>query len=163
VIDELKDTIVLAPTGGTILKMGLRNEGQVVRPGEVIAQIAPKNTPLVVKARVSPQDIGKVGLGQKVNMRVSAYTYTDYGTLQGKVVAVAADVITPQTQAGTQVSSEASSPYFEVTIQPEQTHLTKGDLKYEIQPGMEVQADIISKEETLLVFVLRKARLLVGI
>jgi len=166
VVNELKDTVVRAQTNGTILKMGIRNAGQVVRPGEVIAQIAPQNTPLVIKARVSPQDIGKVNVGQEVNMRVSAYIYTDYGTLDGNVISVAADAIAPQVQpqGSSQTSPESSgSTYFEITIQPKRTHLSKGDRKYEIQAGMEVQADIVSQKETILTFILRKARLLVGI
>ncbi|MGH7997861.1 MAG: HlyD family efflux transporter periplasmic adaptor subunit, partial [Brasilonema sp.] len=38
---------------GTILKLELRNPGQVVRPGQAIAQIAPSNAPLIIKARVT--------------------------------------------------------------------------------------------------------------
>jgi len=163
---ELEDVVIRAQTDGNILKMVLRNEGQVVRTGEVIAQIAPKNSPLNIKARVIPQDIGEVRVGQRVNMRVSAYMYTDYGTLEGKVISVGADVITsqPQVQEGNNSNKSETAPaYFEVTIQPDRTYLTKGDRKYEIHAGMEVQADIISKEETILTFILRKARLLVGV
>ncbi|WP_052050575.1 HlyD family efflux transporter periplasmic adaptor subunit [Leptolyngbya sp. KIOST-1] len=166
VINELKDTIVRAQTDGTILKMDIRNEGQFVRPGEVIAHISPQDTPLVIKARVSPQDIGKVKVGQEVKMRVSAYTYTDYGTLDGNVISVAADATAPQAQPQepSKASPESSvSPYFEITIQPKQTYLRKGDYKHEIQAGMEVQADIISQKETVLTFILRKARLLMGV
>ncbi|BAY64629.1 HlyD family secretion protein [Calothrix brevissima NIES-22] len=155
--DDLQDTVIRAQVDGTILKLGLRNPGQVVRPGDTIAQIAPENTSLVIKARVSPQDIGTVRVEQWVNMRVSAYTYTDYGTLAGKVTAIAADAITEQNP------NPATTPYFEVTIQPEKTYLIKSDRQYTILPGMEIQADIISQEETILTFILRKARLLVGV
>lgn len=74
-----------------------------------------------------------------------------------------ADAIAPQSQDGNSANkTEAIPAYFEVTIQPDKTYLTKGNRQYEIQAGMEVQADIIGKEETVLTFVLRKARLLVG-
>jgi multidrug efflux pump subunit AcrA (membrane-fusion protein) len=52
-----------------------------------------------------------------------------------------------------------SLPYYEVTIQPEQLYL-KDDPKNALQAGMEMQADIIYKDETVLKFILRKARLL---
>ena len=163
VVKELADVVIRAQADGTILKMALRNEGQVVRLGEVVAQISPKNAPLTIKARLAPQDIGEVRIGQRVNMRVSAYSYTDYGTLEGKVISIGADAIAPQSQDGNSANKpEAVPAYFEVTIQPERTYLTKGDRQYEIQAGMEVQADIIGKEETVLTFVLRKAKLLVG-
>ncbi|MEI6428679.1 MAG: HlyD family efflux transporter periplasmic adaptor subunit [Pseudanabaena sp. ELA607] len=163
VVKELADVVIRAQADGTILKMALRNEGQVVRLGEVVAQISPKNAPLTIKARLAPQDIGEVRIGQRVNMRVSAYSYTDYGTLEGKVISIGADAIAPQSQDGNSANkTEAIPAYFEVTIQPDKTYLTKGNRQYEIQAGMEVQADIIGKEETVLTFVLRKAKLLVG-
>lgn len=170
---ELNKAVVRTPVDGIILKLELRNTGQVVRPGEAIAQIAPSNTPIVVKARIAAQDIGKVkvckpekvsGCTQgKAQLRISAYPYPDYGTLKGAVRAIAPDAITPQSNnasASGATSVAASAPYYEVTIEPEQAYLVRGGRQYPIQPGMEVTADIISKEETVLTFILRKARLL---
>ncbi|MFE1744994.1 HlyD family secretion protein [Coleofasciculus sp. H7-2] len=154
---ELQKSVIRAPASGTILKLELRNASQVVRPAEPIAQIAPSNTPIVVKARVAAQDIGKVALGQKVQMRVSAYPYPDYGTLTGKVSAIAPDAIAPESN---NANAPVVAPSYEVTIQPEKTNLIKGDRPYPIQPGMEIAAEIISREETVLTFMLRKARLL---
>jgi len=162
---ELGKTVILAPADGTILKLNLRNPGQVVSPGESIAQIAPSNASMVVKARVAAQDIGKVKVCReqkveacadgKVQLRFSAYPYPDYGTLKGAVKAIAPDAITPQSSGG-----GAVAPYYEVTIQPERPDFVRRDRSYPIQPGMEVTADIISREETVLTFMLRKARLL---
>jgi hypothetical protein len=59
-------------------------------------------------------------------MRVSAYSYTDYGTLEGKEASIGADAISPQSQDGNSGNNpEAVPAYFEVTIQPERTYLTK--------------------------------------
>ncbi|WP_017315237.1 HlyD family efflux transporter periplasmic adaptor subunit [Mastigocladopsis repens] len=162
---ELQKTIIRTPEAGTILKLELRNPGQVVSAGDAIAQIAPSHAPMVIKARVAAQDISNVKVCKaekvsecqqgKVLLRISAYPYPDYGTLSGSVRAITADAITPQSN-----SSGAVVPYFEVTIQPEKLSLEKGGISYPIQPGMEVTADIISREEKLLTFILRKARLL---
>ncbi|HEY9847027.1 MAG TPA: HlyD family efflux transporter periplasmic adaptor subunit [Candidatus Caenarcaniphilales bacterium] len=164
---ELDKTVILAPTSGTILNLNLRNESQVVRSGDSVAQIAPSNASLVVKARVAAQDISKVrdckeekvlGCEQgKVQLRFSAYPYPDYGMLKGVVRAIAPDATTPQNSPG------AAAPYYEVTIQPERPYLIRSDHEYPIKPGMEVTADIISKEETILTFILRKARLLTNL
>ena len=161
VLTELQKTIVASSESGTILKLELRNSGQVVRTGDAIAQIAPSNAPIVIKARIASQDIGKVRLCKaaqvtkctegKVVLRVSAYPYPDYGTLKGAVRGITADAITPQ--------NSTIAPYYEVTIQPEKLDLEKGGISYPLQPGMEVTADIISKQETMLTFILRKARL----
>jgi HlyD family type I secretion membrane fusion protein len=157
----LSKSIIRASVDGIILNLSLRNQGQVVRPGEAIAQIAPSNIPFVVNAYVTAQDIGKVEIGQKVQLRVSAYPYPDYGTLKGTVVTVAPDATAPSNDSSKQGSTlPGTATYYEITIEVEHPYLVKDDRQYPIQAGMEARADIISREETTLNFVLRKARLI---
>ncbi|NJR68604.1 MAG: HlyD family efflux transporter periplasmic adaptor subunit [Synechococcales cyanobacterium CRU_2_2] len=163
VVKDFDKMNIRSQTDGDVLTLNLRNEGQVVRAGDVIAQVFPEDASLVIKAQISPQDIGQVEVGQRVSMRVSAYSYTDYGTLEGVVSAIAADAIAPQAQAGNSTVSGSAPPYFEVTIEPKQDFLLKGEQKFAITPGMEVQADIVAREETVLTLILRKSRLLTGI
>ncbi len=161
---DLKKSLVKSPAAGTILKLDLRNLDQVVQPGDTIAQIAPSNASLVVKARVAAQEISSVRVCKeqkvlscqegRVQLRFSAYPYPDYGTLKAAVRAISPDAITQSNTSG------AVAPYYEVTIQPERLYLVKGDLSYGVKSGMEVTADIISREETVLTFILRKARLI---
>ena len=154
---ELGGAVIRAPIDGTLLQLNLRNRGQVVRPGEAIAQISPLNAPLIIKARVDAADIDKVETDQTVQMRVSACPYPDYGTLKGTVIAVAPDAL-PAESSG--VGASLPNAYYEVTIQPH--NLFVGDKEHwcRLQFGMEGRADIISRQETILRFVLRKARLL---
>ncbi|NEO42018.1 MAG: HlyD family efflux transporter periplasmic adaptor subunit [Moorea sp. SIOASIH] len=146
--------------------LNLRNPGQTVRSGEEIAQILPGDAPLKVKAVVSPSDIGKLAEGQKVHMGVSACPYPDYGTLKGVVSQISEDTIKPQSNgARAMVSSalsqkgRAATAFYEVTISPESHVLGKGKNQCSLQLGMEGRADIISREETVLRLLLRKARL----
>ncbi len=160
---DFEKMTIRAQTSGNLLTLNLRNEGQVVRSGDVIAQVFPEDAPLVIKAQILPQDIAQVKVGQRVSMRVSAYSYADYGTLEGVVTAIAADAIAPQSSAPNPAATSNAPPHFEVTIQPKQDFLLKGDQPFEITPGMEVQADIVAREETVLTLILRKSRLLTGI
>ncbi len=148
---ELQKTIVRAPSDGKILQLNLRNPGQTVQLGDSIAQITPTNASILVKARVYSENIGKIVIGQKSLMRVSAYPYPDYGILEGTVTAISPDVIFDRNN---------NAPYYEVTIQPQLTYLVKNEKQYSIELGMEITADIVTKEDTVLNFVLRKARLL---
>ncbi len=90
---DLNKSVIRSPIEGTLLQLNLRNPGQVVQPSEAIAQIAPLNAPLLIKARVPDQDIDKVKPGQKVQMQVSACPYPEYGTLKGTVETVAPDAV----------------------------------------------------------------------
>lgn len=168
VFKELQKSVIRTSEGGTILKLELRNAGQVVRVGDAIAQIAPNNAPFVIKARVPSSEISKVQVCKvaqvakcsegEVQMRLSAYPYPDYGILKGAVRGISADAITSQGNGNIPIA-----PYYEVTIEPEKLYLKRADKSYPIQAGMEVTAEIISKKETLLTFILRKARLLTDV
>ncbi len=150
---ELKKTQIRAPVTGTILELNIRNPGQSVNSDSTIARISPQDAPLVVKAKVPPQDIGKIRQNQPVSMRVSAYPYPNYGTLNGKVTEIASDITPPP-------PGSPEPPFFTVTIQPETTYL-KNDPRNALAVGMEISADIVTREETILSFILRQTRLLV--
>ena len=185
---ELGETEILAPDAGTVFQLKLRNSGQVVQPGDVIAKIATARSALVIKARVPAQNIAKVQRCQaaavnnctkgKVQLRISAYPYPDYGTLKGALRAIAPDtlggampqMIVPETNNTAAAKSNASSqasgataPYYEVTIEPERPYLLKNGQQYPLQSGMLVTANIISQEETVLQFLLRRARLVTNL
>ena len=100
-------------------------------------------------------------------MRVSACPYPDYGTLSGVVSQISEDTTKPQHNNGTAniftPSGQKRNPvnaFYEVTIKPETLTLDRGQHQCAIQLGMDGRADIITKEETLLQFLLRKAKLI---
>lgn len=153
---EAKKTVIRASASGTIQQLNLRNIDQVVNAGDAIAQIAPSEAPLVIKALVPSEEIAKLKIGQQAQMRVSACPYPDYGTLIGKVSGISPDASNPQ---GKDNANLASASYI-LTIQPDRLELKSKTQSCMIQSGMEGRADIITKEETVLTFVLRKTRLM---
>ncbi|QMS89932.1 HlyD family efflux transporter periplasmic adaptor subunit [Nostoc edaphicum CCNP1411] len=155
---DLNKSVIRSPIAGTLLQLHLRNPGQVVQPSEAIAQIAPLKAPLLIKTRVQAQDIDKVKAGQKVQMQVSACPYPDYGTLQGIVETVAPDAL--PTLKNNVDQNVAQVLAYQVTIQPQKPYLGRGDRQCHLKSGMEGRADIISRQETVLHFILRKARLI---
>ncbi|WNZ26029.1 HlyD family efflux transporter periplasmic adaptor subunit [Leptolyngbya sp. NK1-12] len=160
---DLNRTVVTAPADGILFQLNLRNSNQIVRPGEAVAQVAPSASPLVLKAIVPAQDISKVEIGHQAQMRVAACPYPDYGTLKGEVTAIAPDTSTPQNRNGSDLSEPqpgVKGAFYEVTIKPDRLTLGRGTNQCEMQLGMEGRADIVTREETVLQFLLRKARLI---
>ena len=162
---DLKQTAIKATVDGILFQLNLRNSGQTVTLGEEIAQIAPLSNSLVIKALVPAQEIDTVEIEQQVQMKVSACPYPDYGTLKGTVSNIAPDSITPQNSDSGSNNSKTSAQnleagFYQITIKPESLALGKGKKQCKIQAGMEGKADIIAQEETVLKFLLRKARLL---
>jgi len=85
-------------------------------------------------------------------MQVSACPYPDYGTLKGTVRTVAPDL----PSASNEVGIRRTPPI----IQPQTRFVGNEDRQCRLQSGMEGRADIISRQETVLKFILRKARVL---
>lgn len=155
---KLENLKIKAPTSGKIVELTPRNVFQSVSPGEKIATIVPTDTSLQVKVQLPTEERGKVELGQKAQMRVGAYPYPDYGLLNGKVIEISADTIN-YSQGN---SEDKAIKFYEVTIEPDQNYL-RNDPQYAIEPGMNVTADIVTEEETVLQFVIRRARLFVNL
>ena len=160
---EIDQTAIRAPVSGVIQELTLRNRGQVVRPGDLVARIAPGSTSLEVKAFVAPRDIGQVALGQSVQMRVSACPFPDFGTLRGSVVAVSPDAVPAQATGARGFRGNGAAAGYEVTVRPDTLTLEISGRTCAILAGMEGSAQIISREETVLRFVLRKARLVTDV
>ncbi|MBD2567205.1 HlyD family efflux transporter periplasmic adaptor subunit [Anabaena lutea] len=156
--NELNKSVIRSPATGTLMQLKLRNSGQVVQLSEAIAQIAPVDAPLIIKAQVSAKDIDKVKTGQAVQMQVSACPYPDYGTLKGTVKTVAPDVVA--TTQNNSIISTPQIPTYEINIEPQSLFLGKGDHLCYLKSGMEGRADIISRQETVLQFILRKGKLI---
>lgn len=98
-------------------------------------------------------------------MRVSACPYTDHGLLTGKVTQIAADTrqVDKNLSDGTSLREGANNASsYEVTVQPDTLVVGSSGTKCQIRSGMEGRAEIISKEETVFRFLLRKARLIIN-
>lgn len=156
--NDLNQSVIRAPITGTLLQLNLRNPGQVVQPSEAIAQIAPLHAPIQIKANIQAQDINKVKPGQQVQMQVSACPYPDYGTLKGTVKTIAPDAL-PVTNNNLQANITKATAY-EVIVEPQTLYVGRGERKCQLKAGMQGKADIISRQETVLQFILRKARLI---
>ncbi|QLE57932.1 HlyD family efflux transporter periplasmic adaptor subunit [Nostoc sp. TCL26-01] len=158
--NDLSQSIIRAPIAGTVLQLNLRNPGQIVQPSDAIAQIAPINAPIQIKANVQSQDINKIKPGQQVQMQVSACPYPDYGTLKGIVKTIAPDALPIVTNTSANTVNNANKTAYEVTIEPQTPYVGKADKQCQLKSGMEGRADIISRQETVMQFILRKARLI---
>jgi len=153
VVQQIQQRQLVAPTAGMIAQLNLQNPGQQVQPGMAVAQIMPADSPLVVQVEVSPRDIGQVALGQAAQIRVAAYPYPDYGSLTGEVRAIAPDA------RPCQQHTCPSPTTYQVTLALDAEAMTRSDRTYPLQPGMDVTADIISRQERFLTLLLRRLRL----
>lgn len=89
----LEQTTIVAPVDGTVLSLKTNTIGGVVSAAQIIAEITPLEESLVVEASLQSRDIGFVNVGQRVVVKVDAYSFQRYGYLSGTVQSISPDAI----------------------------------------------------------------------
>lgn len=139
----------------TVLQSPMRNVsvttiGGVVRPGEEILQIIPLDEELFVEARVKPENIENIRPGQEATIKLSAYDYTIFGTLKGRV-----DVISADTFKDERSRAEDGNAHYKVRVRVDMGGLTDKQARIEIRPGMQAQVALYTGEKTVLQYLLK--------
>lgn len=96
--DSLARTQVRASESGTVLGLAVHTPGAVVRPGERLMDIVPQGERLLVEARLAPQDIDRVRIGQTAEVRFANFSARELPRLDGRLIAVSADRLTDETE-----------------------------------------------------------------
>ncbi|AFY32655.1 HlyD family efflux transporter periplasmic adaptor subunit [Calothrix sp. PCC 7507] len=88
---QLMQLSLTAPVDGMLLSLNVRNRGEVVQPGQAIAELAPNTAPLILEAVLPTQEAGFVKVGHKAQIKFDAYPYQNYGIVAGKVISISPD------------------------------------------------------------------------
>lgn len=144
--DKVERTDIRSPVTGIVNKLHTNTIGGVVRAGEPMVEITPIEDSLLVEVRVSPKDIAFVHPGQKALVKLTAYDFTIYGGLDGKVEIISSDSIK---------DAETKESFYLVTVRTEQSILRTGKESLPIIPGMVAQVDIITGKKSVLDYILK--------
>lgn len=138
----LEHTELLAPLAGQVKNIQLTTVGAVAKPGDVIMEIVPTGDDLIVEAKISTADIAFVEIGQLASVKLDAYDYSIFGTMQGEVFYVSPDTLEENRQG-------RMEPYYRVQIRIRGRQFSKGaDVR--IRPGMTASVDIKAMERSVL-------------
>lgn len=143
--DTIKRTIVVSPIDGIINKLYVNTIGEVIKPGGNIAEIVPINKKLLIKTKIKPRDIGFLYPGQKAIVKFTAYDYTIFGSMKGKVT-----LISPDTE-----EDRKGNVYYIVYVQTNKNYLEKNGKKLKIKPGMIAIVDIVTGKKTVMDYLLK--------
>ncbi|RUS96247.1 HlyD family type I secretion periplasmic adaptor subunit [Dulcicalothrix desertica PCC 7102] len=144
---QLQQKIVRAPIDGVIFALPIEKPGMVVQPGQMIAQIAPKNTTLILKAQIPSQQSGFLKVGRKVKVKFDAYPYQDYGVAPGQIKWISPDSKVNQTPQG-------NIETFELDIALQQPYLESGNKRITLTPGQTATAEVIIRQRRVIDFML---------
>jgi len=143
--DQLRRVDIRAPQNGMVLQSTVHTVGGVITAGDAIMLIVPQADDLQVEAKVNPQDIDKLQIGQKTLLRLSAFNQRTTPELNGVVTRVSPDVTVEQRTGQSYYTIRVSMPPEEV--------VRLGDVK--LIPGMPVEAFVQTGDRTMLSYLIK--------
>jgi HlyD family secretion protein len=143
--DQLKRVDIRAPQDGTVFQSNVHTIGGVITAGDTIMLVVPDADSLTVEAKVNPQDIDQVQVGQSALLRLSAFNQRTTPEIVGNVTRVSADTTTDQRTGQSYYTIRISMPAEEVA--------KLGDVK--IVPGMPVEAFVQTGERTMISYLVK--------
>ena len=146
--DKLSKTIVRSPVDGIIKLINMNTIGGVVKSGDDLIEIVPDSNILLVEAKIDPKDIAFINPTQKAIVKLTAYDFSIYGALDGKIVKISADSIEEK-------NTQENKTYYKVIIRTEKNYLERDGEKLPIIPGMIASVDIITGKKTIMDFILK--------
>lgn len=146
--DQLLRRDVLSPVHGIVNKILATTIGGVIKPGDALLEIIPLGEILRIEGKIYPKDIGFVYVGMPANIKLTAFDFTIYGTLNGTVVHVGADTVLD-------LDERQPIPYYKVYVSVDTTQLKGPDGPVDIRPGMQAEIELKAGQKTVLKYLLK--------
>ncbi len=135
-----------APVNGVINDLQVTTVGGFVSPGEQIMQVVPTGDRLLVEAKIRPSDIAFIKVGDPANVKVTAFDFSIYGGLRGKVRQISADSVYDENE---------KESFYLAQIETDRAYILHRNQKLAIMPGMICEVEIITGRKSVLTYLLK--------
>lgn len=142
---QVARTIVRAPATGRVVALRVFTQGGVIAPGQTLMEIVPQNEGLVISARVEPDQIDGLHVGQRTEVRVAAFHNRGLPILNGTVSKISADRLTDDKTGRSYFEMEATVPPAELKAMRD-VRASKTDLI----PGLPVEVIVPQRKRSAL-------------
>lgn len=139
---------IKSPSAGLVQGLAVNTVGAVIQPGQTLMEIVPIDKELIVAVNISPKDIGHIKIGQPVQVKLSSFDFSRYGSVRGILDQISATTFT----------AENGERFYQGRIILEQNYVGNNPTNI-IIPGMTVMADIITGKKTILQYMLKPVHL----
>jgi adhesin transport system membrane fusion protein len=138
----VKQSTLKSPVNGKVSRLFFNTIGGVIQPGKEVMEVVPTDDSLILETKVQIKDIAFIRPEQAAIIKLTAYDYTIYGTLDGVVESIAAD----------STVDDKGNAYYIVKVRTLKSAMGKGQ---PIIPGMMAQVDILTGKKTVLSYLLK--------
>jgi len=146
--DRVVRTALRSPTRGVINALNVRTVGAVVISGQALVEIVPLDDTLLIEARIRPQDVAFIRPDQEASVKLTAYDFSIYGTLDGRVERISAD---------TTVDDQGEA-FYRIMVRTNENALLFNGNSLPILPGMIATVDVRTGTKTVLDYILKPIR-----
>ena len=143
--DQVDRTLVRSPINGVVQELFVHTVGGVIKPGEDLVEIVPTDDVLWLEVKIKPSDIAFIYPGQKAVVKVSAYDFAIYGSLEGEVVHISADT----------EKDKKERSFYTIHVKTKKNYLGTKEHPLKIIPGMTVNVDIMTGKKTVMEYILK--------
>ena len=146
-----------APVAGIVHATAVTTIGQVVKPGQQLMQIVPRDAPLEIQAYVSNTDIGFIRKGDPTVIEITAFAFKTYGGIDGTVTDISSDALATQGKAAVQQGSldgeytstsaaqKSGNIQFPITVRASRSTMRVEGKEIPLVPGMSVDVEIMTE------------------
>ena len=139
--NRVERTTVRSPVNGVINRLNYVTADAYVSTGDVLLEIVPTGSDLIVETRINPKDIGEIVIGQEVKISLTAYDPSRFGRIDGQIESISADALSdPQT----------GEQYYNADVSIGGTLYEDDGAEVTILPGMVASIDVLSGKRTIL-------------
>lgn len=140
--------IIRSPVNGTVQQLNIFTLGAVLQPAQSLMIIVPENTVQQAEVKILNKDIGFVYSGQKVTLKVDAFSYTRYGTIEAELISVSRD----------STADEQLGLIFPALVELKTNNIVIDEQPVTLMPGMSVVAEIKTDKRRIIDYVLSPIR-----
>ena len=144
---QIEDVKLTSPIDGTVLKLEDQFEGTVIKPGDIIATLVPKDLNFHIEVDIDPADITHVYEGATVKVMLDSLPSQKHGELLGKVTLLSKDTVDED------VFGEKNSVY-RAEIEIVENNLVELPEGFKLLPSMSVAGNIKSGKRTVMTFLM---------
>ena len=145
----LAQTQLAAPVDGVVKYLRVTTVGGVLRAGDELMQISPTDGESLLELKVNPADIAQLRTGMPANIRLDAYDYAIYGSVQGELVYISSDTLQEQGPNG------QSQTYYRARVRVLPTADNPKLQPIVLKPGLTATVDILTGQRSVLNYLMK--------
>jgi hemolysin D len=144
---QIEQRTLRAPSDGIITEMPIKEPQAYLQAGQLVAQIAPQNTKLVLRAQMPSSETGFLKVGLPVKVKFDAYPFQDYGIISGRVAWISPDSKVLETPQG-------KVEVFELEVGLDKNYITNSGKQIKLNPGQTASAEVIIRQRRIIDFII---------